>query len=112
MFIESQECLEPNYKKFHLKILRAQLGTHELAIFFFNSISSLGNQAWLIDEYPNFNSNQPLINLVEKYEIIRNLPLKPFTYELDPYFFYPKTRYEWKEIVDAKPLSNYLSNHN
>ena len=95
-FVElEREFLTEEQKQFYIKTLRAQLGTHEIALFFYNSISSLG-KAWREKDYLNLGVK---VDLVTKYEIIKNLPLKYFTYELSPKDFYPLINYEWDEII-------------
>ena len=96
-FVESQKSLTDDQKIFYIKTLRAQLGTHETALFFYNSISSLG-KAWRKPQCLQKETND-YIDLVTKYEIIKSLPPKHFTFDLDPKYFYPSINFEWDEIV-------------
>ena len=77
-------------KKYYAKTLRAQLSNHELAIFFYNSISILGRE-W---------SNNDKTDFIKTYQLLKNLPLKGFTFELNPEDYY-KQDYEWNAITPA-----------
>jgi hypothetical protein len=89
-YIDDQNFLTPKDKYFYAKTLRAQLSNHELAIFFYNSISILGKE-W---------SNYGKTDLIKKYQLIKNLPLQNFTYEINPEDFYEQD-YEWHKIIPA-----------
>ncbi len=58
---------------------RAQLTTYEQALFFFNSMSSLG---------------KPWREKIEKYELIKNIPPR-FLGEIDVKDFYSEMEYEF-----------------
>jgi len=89
-YIDNQVFLTTVEKKYYAKILRAQLSNHELAIFFYNSILILGKE-W---------SNNKMTNFIKTYQLIKNLPLNKFTFELNPEEYYDQD-YEWNEITKA-----------
>ena len=76
----------------YIKTLRAQLSTHEQAIFFYNSLSELG-KAWEKGEA------DPNCQLITKYNLIKNLPAN-FTAGLQPYAAeaYPNIHYEHQSV--------------
>ena len=69
-------------KKSYAKMYRAQLTTYEQALFFFNSMSSLG-KPWREKKY-----------LIEKYELIKNIPPR-FLGEIDVKDFYSEMEYKF-----------------
>ena len=89
-YIDNQDFLTKNEKKYYAKTLRAQLSNHELAIFFYNSISILGNE-WSKNEKTDF---------IKTYELLKNLPLEGFTFDLNPEDYYEQD-YEWNKITPA-----------
>ena len=90
-YIDEQPERLLNYKEkyFYIKTLRAQLTTHEQALLFFNSLSSLGAN-WEFGQYDENNK------LITKYNLIKNLP-KGFTGKLNPKTYYPDIFYEFDE---------------
>ena len=92
-FIDKQKYLLDKDKKGYAKMLRAQMSNHELAIFFYNSLSPLGNE-WKIEK-TTFDGKK--VSYIEKYELIKNIPLNGFTYELNPEDFYVQD-YEMKKV--------------
>lgn len=94
-FVEEHHELDDETKKHYLGFLKAQLGVYELSLFFFNSLSSIG-KGWR--EFKSKRTNQT-IDLVTKYELIKNLPPKHFTGELKPKEFYDNIEYEWEGII-------------
>lgn len=82
-YVHSQK----NINKYdYVKILRAQLSNHELALLFLNSCSSLG-QNWRSE------------GIIERYGLIKNLP-KDFIdseNEVDIKKIYPHMLFEWEE---------------
>jgi hypothetical protein len=91
MIIDKEKSLTLNEKKSYVKLIRTQLSTPEIGIIFLNSISHLG-RAW--------SDNK----LVEKYEIIKNLPKNYFEC-VNPERFYPKLNFEYKEF------DNFIQNN-
>ncbi len=87
-YIDSQDFLSIDEKKYYAKTLRAQLSNHELAIFFYNSLSILG-QNW---------SKNGKTDFIDTYQLLKNIPLEGFTFELNPKVIY-KQKYEWNEIT-------------
>jgi len=69
-------------KKSYAKMYRAQLTTYEQALFFFNSMSSLG-KPWREKK-----------DLIEKYELIKNIPPR-FLGEIDVKDFYSEMEYKF-----------------
>lgn len=93
--IEKQNVLSDSNKKDYIEALRAQCSVHELAIFFYCSISAIG-RIWREQKYLSDKTEKPC-NLITKYEIIKTLPSKQFTYELDPSVFYPDLKFSWQD---------------
>lgn len=89
-YIDNQDFLTTVEKKHYAKTLRAQLSNHELAIFFYNSISILGKE-WSENKETDF---------IKEYELIKNLPLEGFTFDLNPEDYYDQD-YEWNNITPA-----------
>ena len=90
-YIDEQPTKLLNYdsKYLYIKTLRAQLTTHEQALFFYNSLSDLG-KTW---ELNILKDNKKLIT---KYNLIKNIP-KGFTGSIDPKLYYPDIHYEFDE---------------
>jgi len=87
--VDKQIILNKEEKQFYVKTLRAQLSNHELAVFFYNSLSAIGKN-WRVGETKGNG-------FIDKYGLLKNIPLSGFTYDLDPEKFY-KLDYEWYEI--------------
>lgn len=81
-YVDQTEFLNDSQKYNYVKMLRAQLSQHEIAIFFLNSLS-LG-QPWVKHNYIN------------KYKFIKNLPPN-FLDDIDPKDYYSDFEYEWEE---------------
>ena len=81
-YVDNMEFLSMEQKYAYVKMLRAQLSQHEIAIFFLNSLS-LG-QPW---EKKNY---------ITKYKFIKNLPPN-FIDNIDPKDYYNGFEYEWEE---------------
>ncbi len=96
-YIDSQNILSVKNKRYYAKTLRAQLSNHELAIFFYNSLSILGK---------NWSKNNKT-DFIDTYQLLKNIPLKGFTFELNPEDIY-KQDYEWNEIT--QPLTKAIPN--
>jgi hypothetical protein len=73
----------------YIKTLRAQLSTHEQALFLYNAISPLG-YPWELDPQI-IDINQKLIT---KYNLIKNLP-EGFTRSIKPKDYFPDIFYEF-----------------
>jgi len=73
----------------YIKTLRAQLSTHEQALFLYNSISPLG-APWELDTTITDNNNK----LITKYNLVKNLP-EGFTRKINPKTFYPDVFFEF-----------------
>jgi hypothetical protein len=79
-YVDNIEFFSDRQKYDYVKILRAQLSQHEIALFFLNSLS-LG-QAWEKNGY------------ITKYKFIKNLPPN-FIDDIDPKEYYSGFEYEW-----------------
>lgn len=99
-YINKQPTDLLNYREkyYYIKTLRAQLGTYEQAIFFYNSISTIG-EPWELSAKVTDEDNK----LITKYNLIKNIPLG-FTRDLDPKSFYPDVFYEF----DNEPTTNRI----
>lgn len=86
-FIDGQPNTLLTYrdKYIYVKTLRAQLSNHEQAVFFYNSLTSLG-KPWEIGKTKDDKK------LITKYNLIKNLP-KGFTGTIDPKNYYPDVYY-------------------
>ncbi|MCW3128442.1 MAG: hypothetical protein JWO03_4100 [Bacteroidetes bacterium] len=81
-YVDSTDFITDIQKYDYVKILRAQLSQHEVAIFFLNSLSI--GQPWEKNGY------------ITKYKFIKNLPPN-FVDNVDPKEYYPGFEYEWEE---------------
>lgn len=97
-FIDGQpkELLSYEEKRDYIKTLRAQLSNHEQAIFFFNSLTYLGD-SW---ERSQADDNKKLIT---KYNLIKNIP-KDFTGDLNPEHYYPDVFYSYKQVETPRKI--------
>lgn len=84
--IDENPNLSENQKKYYAKIFRSQLSNYEQGLFFFNSLSDLG-KAWR-------KKDKNGISLIEKYELIKNIPPK-FLDNIDFKSFYSNIEYEY-----------------
>lgn len=92
-FIETSK-LSFDDKNQYLKILRAQFSAQEVSILFFHSMSSLG-YGWSKRQW---KKNEENTSLIEKYNLLGNLPLDGYT-ELNPKTFFNKSNdWEWEKI--------------
>lgn len=87
----------------YIKTLRAQLSTHEQALFLYNSISPLGYPWELDPEIADENRK-----LITKYNLVKNLPegftrdINPKTYFPDIFFEFDKTKTENRKQLEKK----------
>lgn len=88
-YIENQPSwvLNKERKKDYIKMLRAQMSNYEQALFFINSISSLGRD-W---EYNGDDGKR----LITDYELIKNLPMY-FIPNVNPKDYYPGIKFEFE----------------
>lgn len=72
-------------KKDHVRLIRAQLSTHEQALLYFNSLSRVGRK-WITE------------GLILDYELIKHIPPEFFhpELELDPKVVFPSLKFEWE----------------
>jgi hypothetical protein len=95
-YVNDQCFLSYDVKYQYVRTLRAQLSTHEQAIFFFNSLSRMGRR-WELGEN---DSNK---KLVTKYNLIKNIP-HGFIGNIDFRKYYPEVRYEGEERTEGRIL--------
>lgn len=96
-YIDEQpnELLSYSDKYFYIKTFRAQMTTHEQALFLYNSLSEMGVN-W---EFAQTDDNR---KLVTKYNLIKNIPIG-FTGLIDCRSFYPNVAYEFYNYnLDAR----------
>lgn len=102
-FINDQEYLKYPDKYNYVKTLRAQFSTYEQVIFYYNSLSSLGN-IWELGISKRFDgiisntTQKEILNkqLITKYNLIKNMPSgQLFKQEFEK--FYPDIEFEYKE---------------
>ncbi|HCT85922.1 MAG: hypothetical protein A2X11_05955 [Bacteroidetes bacterium GWE2_42_24] len=88
-YVHEQKIDIPKYD--YVKILRAQLSTHEQALLFINSISSIGNR-WKKE------------GLIKDYKLIKNIPHNFFDIdrEIDIKEVYPDVIFEWEENINIE----------
>lgn len=86
-FVDQAPYLKDNEKKAFIKIIRAQMSTFELAIFFVNVLSTYG-KPW----------SQGQKNLVVEYELIKNIP-SGFIFGIEPKTYF-KMNYEEDERLN------------
>lgn len=96
--------LNAKEKYFYAKTLRAQLSTYEQALFFINSISTMGMKWELLSEYKEESNMSPdqiaklrrKNHLITEYNLIKNLPGESsFGFKYSTY--YPFIKYESRE---------------
>lgn len=104
-FIDEQpsNILSYNEKYFYIKTLRAQMTTHEQALFFYNSLTIMG-QSW------ELSVDTPNKKLITKYNLIKNIP-NGFTGDLIPGQFYPNVNYEFivNPTFERKEIEKHYS---
>lgn len=104
-YIDDQPTKLLNYemKYTYIKTLRAQLTTHEQALFFYNSLSDLG-KSWEL----NISKNDK--KLITKYNLIKNIP-NGFTGAINPKSYYPDVKYEYDEAEteNKKKIKKYYT---
>ena len=105
-YIDEQQILTYEEKYNYVKLLRAQLSTYEQYVFFFNSISVLG-EIWEIGRKDS-NRNKCLnSHLVTKYNFITNIPAE-IANKINLREFYPLLVFEGdiKETVNGHLIVN------
>jgi hypothetical protein len=97
-YVDNQSINIDKYE--YAKNLRAQLTTHEQALFFINSLTPMGKDWW---------TNGLIVN----YRLVRNIPLDFFdkNEEIDIEKYFPDKYFEWQEIThpnsdSRKPAAN------
>lgn len=103
---EQPTALIPYKEKYdYIKTLRAQLSTHEQALFLYNAISPLGH-TWELDSKITDDNKK----LITKYNFIKNLPIgitreiNPKTYFPDVFFEYDKTKTVTRKLIEQRYL--------
>jgi hypothetical protein len=82
-YIDSSGVLSAQEKYKYIKMLRAQLSTEELVVFFFNSLSQLG-KPW------QAKLGKSEENLMLRYKLIKNIP-EGYTFSVKPKSYYDLT---------------------
>lgn len=91
-YIDKQKIRNED-KKFYVKTLRVQLSNFEQVLFFYNSLSTLGEK-W--ERKNNFKKK-----LISDYKLIKNIPFG-FCGKIDPKKYYPLLKFEYEENNDNK----------
>lgn len=98
--------IEEKEKYQKIKFLRSKMSTHEQALLSINAMSNIGEK-WFIRDIDsktkvNFSVKQLNINLIEKYDLIKNIPEDFFdkTTELDLEEIFEDVNFEYKKIVN------------
>jgi hypothetical protein len=89
-YVNEKKGLDYRRKYEYVKILRAQLSTHEQALLFFNSLSEMGSP-W--EQKLGLTDNQRLIT---KYNLVKNIPAG-FVTSVNIKTLYPDVHYEGDE---------------
>jgi hypothetical protein len=102
-YINNQEGINYNLKYEYVKILRAQLSTHEQAVLFLNSLSKLG-AAWELK--PEVNNNlkgytKKDFELITKYNLVKNIPGETI-YGIKFKDFFPNIDYESDDKIKIR----------
>jgi len=84
---QSSWLLTQTKKEEYIKTLRAQMSNYEQALLFIDSLSYLGR---------NWGYNEGHIDLITKYELIKNIP-EFFIPEMKPHKYYPNIRFEYQD---------------
>ena len=87
-FVDKAPYLKSDDKKAFIKIIRAQMSTFELAIFFVNALSTFGRPWW-----------EGKRNLIVEYELIKNIP-SGFVFGIEPKNYF-KFNYEEDERLNV-----------
>ena len=85
--IDQSKFLNDKEKSEYIKILRAQLSNAELYVLFFNVISRFGRK-WIDG------------NLVEKYQLVQNIPAK-YCDGYEPKDYFPRIKFESDETTKS-----------
>lgn len=99
-YINNASLLSYDEKYNYIKTLRAQLTTHEQAIFLYNSLSRLG-APW----EKGVPLDEPNGHLITKYNLVKNLP-QGFTDSIIPNKEYPNVHFEFQ--AKASPMREQL----
>jgi gas vesicle protein len=83
----------------YIRILRAQLGTHEQALLLYNAISPIGEPWELAETITKENEK-----LITKYNLLKNIPLG-FTKNITPKDYFPNIFYE----IDEGPTKERIA---
>lgn len=88
-FVDNAPYLKETEKKAFVKIIRAQMSTFELVIFFVNILSAYGRPWWQGEE-----------NLIAKYELLKNIP-SGFVFGIEPKKYF-RMNYEEDERLNVQ----------
>lgn len=98
-FIDKEIYLTFDEKYKYIKILRSQLSNYEQIIFFLSSISEVG-RTWEFEtkKQESIEENKQLIT---KYNLIKNIPMKIISSEIFVNKYYPNVEFETFENGDG-----------
>lgn len=107
-YVNKQEYFDYQEKYDYIKILRAQLSTHEQALLFINSISLIGN-VWEIKSKARTNLTSDKIELfnnqlITKYNLIKNVPGESLLQNISFRRYYPNVSYEGENESNEKEI--------
>jgi hypothetical protein len=98
--VDKSQDLSYAEKYHYVKILRAQLTTDELCIFYYSLFSDTG-QAW-----ENSTTDKPP-HLVSKYNLLKNIPPGYCAYNLAPEDHFPDICYEGRNDSSSDKQAHF-----
>lgn len=105
MFVDRQDILNFNEKYQYVKMLRSQMSDYEQILFYYNSLSNMGNP-WINrivsheDNEGNIIEETMPYSLIIKYRMIKNIPhFFEYFYE-DPRKLFKEEIHNWEEEAD------------
>lgn len=93
-FINEEKYLTEYDKYRYIKILRGQLSNYEQLILFLNSLSELGRNWELVNKKNPSLKIDDKRQLISKYNLIKNIPIKSIYDEIELKNYYPNVDYE------------------
>lgn len=93
-FINEEKYLTKDEKYRYIKILRGQLSNYEQLILFLNSLSEIGRTWELVNKKNTSVKIENEKQLITKYNLIKNIPIKSISGEIELKNYYPNVKYE------------------
>jgi hypothetical protein len=93
-YIDEQEALSFDEKYSYVKFFRAQMSNYEQAVYFLNSLSTLGRVSELEKRQAPYKSIETNKQLITKYCLIKNLPRNEIVKGVLLTQYYPDIKYE------------------